>query len=265
MCVVHAAHTAVSRSSRPPNKRPMALIPVALDAMGGDHAPSALVDGACRAVRAGIPVTLVGDEHILRPLIPKGIELPVVHASETVGMDESPSAAVRSRKDCSIRVAARELAEGRACGVVSCGNTGAVMAASLIELGRIEGVERPAVVTTVPRTDGGQVVILDLGANVDCKPSHLGQFGVMGQVFARDVLSIENPRVGLLSNGEEDGTGNEQVRAAPHELGHVAAARERAVHLFRDDVEVLPLALGQRAFGRRARAQRLGAWRVSGL
>jgi glycerol-3-phosphate acyltransferase PlsX len=188
--------------------------PVAIDAMGGDYAPSALVDGACRAVRDGIPVVLVGDEATLRPLIPSGLKLPIVHASEAIGMDESPASAVRSKKDSSIRVALREVAEDRASSVVSCGNTGAVMAASLMELGRIDGVERPAVVTTVPRTDGGHVVILDLGANVDCKPSHLGQFGVMGEVFAQHVLGLEQPRVGLLSNGEEDGKGNEQVRAA---------------------------------------------------
>ena len=188
--------------------------PIALDAMGGDHAPQTTIEGACRAVREGIPVLLVGDEAVLRPMLPKGVDLPILHASETIGMDEAPSRAVRNRPESSVRLAARAVKEGRASAVISFGNTGALMAACLIELGRLEGVERPAVITTLPRSDGGQLVLLDLGANVDCKPSHLGQFGVMGSVFARDVLHVETPRVGLLSNGEEEGKGNEQVRAA---------------------------------------------------
>jgi len=192
----------------------MTIRPIALDAMGGDHAPSATVDGACRAVRDGIAVVLVGDETVLRAHIPKGVEIDIIHASEAIEMDEAPSAAVRSKKDASVRVAARAVAEDRASALVSFGNTGALMAASLMELGRIDGVERPAVIATLPRRDGGQVVILDLGANVDCKPSHLAQFGVMGSVFAQDVLGLERPRVGILSNGEEEGKGNEQVRAA---------------------------------------------------
>lgn len=192
----------------------MTVRPVAIDAMGGDHAPSATVEGACRAVRDGLPVLLVGDEAVLRPLIPKGVDVPILHASETVGMGESPSSAVRSRGDCSVRVAARAVKSGEASAMVSFGSTGALMAASLLELGRLDGVERPAVITALPRTDGGQLVLLDLGANVDCKPSHLGQFGVMGSVFARDVLHVSAPRVGLLSNGQEEGKGNEQVRAA---------------------------------------------------
>jgi glycerol-3-phosphate acyltransferase PlsX len=199
----------------------MTIRPIALDAMGGDHAPSATVDGACRAVKGGIAVVLVGDEAVLRQHIPKGVEIEIIHAAEAVGMDEAPSAAVRSKKDASVRVAARTVAEGNASALVSFGNTGALMAASLMELGRIDGVERPAVIATLPRRDGGQVVILDLGANVDCKPSHLAQFGVMGSVFAQDVLGLENPRVGILSNGEEEGKGNEQVRAALPVLGQM--------------------------------------------
>jgi glycerol-3-phosphate acyltransferase PlsX len=192
----------------------MMRYPIALDAMGGDRAPQITVEGACRAVREGISVLLVGDEAVLRPMIPKGMDLPILHASESIGMDEPPSRAVRNRPQSSVRLAARAVKEGRASAVVSFGNTGALMAACLIELGRIEGVERPAVITTLPRSDGEQLVLLDLGANVDCKPSHLGQFGVMGSVFAKHVLHVESPRVGLLSNGEEEGKGNEQVRAA---------------------------------------------------
>ncbi len=192
----------------------MTMRPIALDAMGGDNAPAAIVAGASRAVRAGIPVILVGDKAVIKPHLPKGSKIKIVHAAESIGMAESPSSAVRAKKDASIRVANRLVADGKASAVVGFGNTGALMAASLIELGRIEGVDRPAVITTLPRSDGGQLVLLDLGANVDCKPSHLGQFAVMGHVFAQDVLQIETPRVGLLSNGEEEGKGNEQVRAA---------------------------------------------------
>ena len=152
----------------------MNVRPIALDAMGGDHAPSATVEGACRAVRDGLPVMLVGDEAILAPMIPSSVALPIIHAAERVEMGESPSQAVRARPDCSVRVAARAVQDGRASALVSFGNTGALMAASLIELGRIPGVERPAVITALPRSDGGQLVLLDLGANVDCKPSHLG-------------------------------------------------------------------------------------------
>jgi len=192
----------------------MTLGPVVVDAMGGDRAPAAIVEGAARAVREGVPVLLVGDEAIVGPLIPKDVVLPLAHASEVVGMGESPSTAVRRKTDSSIRVAARALAEGKGSSLVSCGNTGAVMAAALVEMGRVQGVIRPAITTVVPRTDGGQLVILDLGANVDCKPVHLGQFAVMGHVLARDLMGIAEPRVAILSNGEEDGKGNEQVRSA---------------------------------------------------
>lgn len=190
------------------------MLPIALDAMGGDNAPAATVAGALRAVGKGTPVVLVGDEVRLRPLLPKGAAIEIVHAPDSIEMGEAPSAAVKNKKNASVRVAARLVAEGKASAVVSFGSTGALMAAGLMELGRLEGVERPAVITTLPRSDGGQLVVLDLGANVDCKPSHLGQFGVMGHVFARDVLHIDDPRVGLLSNGEESSKGNEQVRAA---------------------------------------------------
>ena len=108
--------------------------PIALDAMGGDHAPSATVEGACRAVSDGLPVVLVGDENRLRPLIPKGIDIDILHASEEVRMDEAPSAAVRAKRDASVRVAARAVAEGEASALVSFGNTGALMAASLMEM-----------------------------------------------------------------------------------------------------------------------------------
>ncbi len=188
--------------------------PIAVDAMGGDRAPHATVAGAVRAVRSGVPVLLVGDEATLRPMVPRDVDIPIRHAPEVVGMGESPATVIRKKPDASIRQAMRAVHEGQAIAALSCGNTGAAMAAALVELGRIDGVDRPAVMTVVPRTDGGHLVLLDLGANVDCKPSHLGQFAVMGHVFARDVLGHAEPSVGLLSNGEESGKGNELVRAA---------------------------------------------------
>jgi glycerol-3-phosphate acyltransferase PlsX len=195
--------------------------PVAVDAMGGDGAPEAQVAGAARAVRAGLPVLLVGDEAVLRPLIPKDVDLPIRHTAEAVGMGEPASIVIRTKPDASVRLAAAAVKAGEACALVSCGNTGAVMAAALIELGRIPGVDRPAVTTVVPRLDGGALVILDLGANVDCRPDQLGQFAVMGQVFARDVQGIANPRIGLLSNGEEAGKGNALVQAATEVLAEL--------------------------------------------
>jgi phosphate acyltransferase len=187
---------------------------VALDAMGTDLGPAALVAGAVDAVRSGVSVLLVGDEAVLRPLVPAGVALPVLHAAETIGMAEAPAVAVRRKPDSSLVRAVEAVAEGRAGAVVSCGNTGAAMAAALFRLGRLEGVERPALTTVAPRADGGQLVLLDLGANADCRPRHLAQFAVMGDVFARVALDLERPRVGLLSNGEEDGKGNELVRGA---------------------------------------------------
>jgi len=192
----------------------MSLGPVALDAMGGDRAPHAQVAGAAQAVREGIGVLLVGDEAILRPMVPKDVDIPIRHAPDVISMDESPTAVVRKKPQASVRVAMAAVKAHEACAAVSCGNTGAVMAASMVELGRIRGVDRPAVTTVVPRLDGGSLVILDLGANVDCRPDQLGQFAVMGHIFARDVIGTAAPRVGLLSNGEEAGKGNALVQAA---------------------------------------------------
>ena len=189
-------------------------LPIAVDAMGGDRAPEAIVQGAIAASRAGVHVTLVGDPARLAALLPPRSALSIVPAHEVVGMDESPVGAVRRKPGASVRVAMEELRSGRARAVVSCGNTGAAMAAALFGPGRQAGVERPAVARAVPRTDGRQLVILDLGANVDCRPGQLAQFALMGQAFARHLLGEADPRVGLLSNGEEEGKGNELVRLA---------------------------------------------------
>lgn len=186
--------------------------PVALDAFGGDRAPEVVVAGAEIAVRQGIPVVLVGDGNRLRGRIPHGVT--VVHAPEVVGMDEPASTPLRKKPNASIRRIFELVQSGQAVGAVTCGHSGAAMACALHVLGAVPGVDRPPLATVVPRRDGGQLVLVDLGANVDCKPQHLAQFAVLGEAYARAVLKIEHPRVGLLANGEERGKGNTQVRAA---------------------------------------------------
>lgn len=183
---------------------------VAVDAMGGDHAPEAIVAGAAIAARSGIGVLLVGDSARISPLLPGDVQIPVVHASEVIAMDDPPGA-VRRKSDASLRVALRMLADGRARGVVSCGNTGALLVGAVLDVGVLEGVERPAIATVLPRSDGGRFVLLDAGANVDCKPQQLASFGLLGAAYA-EVLGLRDPRVGLLSNGEEGGKGNDLVR-----------------------------------------------------
>lgn len=189
---------------------------VAVDAMGGDNAPAIEVEGAVAAAREyGIAITLVGNEQVLRRQLEKhdsnGLDISVVHASEVVGMHDSASDAVRRKKNSSIRVAYELVKEGKVDAVVSAGNSGATMAAGMFLLGRLKGIDRPAIATIFP-TLQGKTLVLDVGGNVDCKPQHLVQFAVMGEVYAKYFLDIENPRVGLLSNGEEESKGNELTR-----------------------------------------------------
>lgn len=185
---------------------------IALDAFGGDNAPEVVLEGALLARRQGQRVLLVGDAARLRGKVPRGME--VVHAPEVVGMDEPASAPLRRKPGASIRRIFELVRDGQAGAAVTCGHSGAAMAAALHVLGPIPGVDRPPLCTVVPRKDGGQLVLLDLGANVDCKPAHLAQFAVLGDAYARAVLKLDAPRVGLLANGEERGKGNDQVRAA---------------------------------------------------
>jgi glycerol-3-phosphate acyltransferase PlsX len=189
---------------------------VAVDAMGGDHAPEAVVSGAvAAATEKKIPVILVGDEERITALLEEKGPVPslvaVRHASEVVGMGESPSAAVRRLKNSSIRVAFDLIRQGEAEAVVSAGNSGATMAVAMVVLKKMEWVDRPAIATFHPTVNGFSL-LLDAGGNVDCKPFHLVQFGIMGSVFAGRVLKKENPRVGILSNGSEESKGNELAR-----------------------------------------------------
>ena len=186
---------------------------IALDVMGGDRAPGEPVRGALLAHNEfDIQIALVGSPEIVREelahhgAVPSGIE--VVAASEAIAMDEQPVQAVRQKKDASINVALGLVKRGVADAFVSAGNTGAVMASALLNLGRVKGIERPALGTMTPYNSKG-VLVLDVGANPDCKPSYLLQFAQMGAVYMEKVYGIKNPRVGLLNNGEEATKGNE--------------------------------------------------------
>lgn len=184
--------------------------------MGGDNAPAVEVAGAVAASREfGIPVTLVGDRALLETELAKhpcaGLDIDIFHASEVIGMHDSASDAVRKKRNSSVRLAFDLVKEGKACAALSAGNSGATMAAGMFVLKRISGIERPAIAQIFP-TIKGQTLVLDVGGNVDCKPLHLAQFAVMGQVYARYAMGIPNPAVGLLSNGEEDSKGNELTR-----------------------------------------------------
>lgn len=195
---------------------------IAVDAMGGDHAPRVVVEGALQAAQEhGIAVLLVGDrEEILRELKHAGGQesalVAVRHAAEVVEMGESPIAALRRKRDSSLQVAFQQVKAGEAGAVVSAGNSGAVLALAVTVLGNLAGVDRPAIVTVIP-TLSGQACLLDAGANVECTPLHLVQFAVMGEVYARVVRGVLHPRVGVLSNGEEDSKGTDTTRAA-HEM-----------------------------------------------
>jgi len=193
---------------------------VAVDAMGGDYAPELVVQGAVDAVtELGINIILVGHEKRVVEALnghPTDSHISFHHCEEVVGMEESPLKALRKKRDASIRVAFDLVKIGRADAVISAGNSGATLAAAVMTLGRMKGVDRPAIAGILP-TEKGPIVLIDIGANVDCRPSHLLQFGVMANAFAASCLGIKNPTVGLLSIGEEESKGNEQVRSA-HEL-----------------------------------------------
>jgi glycerol-3-phosphate acyltransferase PlsX len=185
------------------------MLPVAVDAMGGDNAPGEIVEGARRARdEAGIPVVLVG-----RPDdIGTAHGLDVIPASEVIAMHDDPAKGVRTKKDSSLVRAAEAVRDGKASAMVSAGNTGATMASALLRMGRIKGVARPAIATPIPVPGSTPTVMLDAGANAECSPEWLVQFGQMGAVFASERFGIEAPRVGLLSIGEEDTKGNPLVK-----------------------------------------------------
>ena len=192
------------------------MLPIAVDAMGGDRAPGEIVAGAHQAADAGLPVLLVG---------PDGLEgagdLPLMVATQVIEMDDDPAKSVRSKRDSTLVRAAEAVRDGKASAMISAGNTGATMASALLRMGRIKGVHRPAIATPVPVPGSTPTVLLDAGANAEVQADWLVQFAVMGSVYARKRYGIENPKVGLLSIGEEPGKGD-TLRKEAYELLSVA-------------------------------------------
>jgi phosphate acyltransferase len=191
---------------------------IALDAMGSDRAPRPEIEGALQAARQfGLNVLLVGSEPQIKAELDRHRwasrqQLEIVHASEVIGMSEKAAQAVRSKRDSSMHVGLRLVREGKASGFVTAGNTGAAMATAKMVLGALSGVDRPALAAVFPTVVGKAAVLLDVGANVDCKPHNLEQFAVMGDVYCRSIFGIKRPRIGLLSIGEEETKGNELTR-----------------------------------------------------
>ena len=196
---------------------------IALDVMGGDHAPRATLQGAREALEVwpGLFLFLVGNEGVIRPELARFgftsdlmARVELVHAFHTVVMEDKATCILKEKKDSSIRVAAQLVRDGRAQGVVSMGHTGAAMVASSLVIGKLDGVDRPALASVLPSMKGTPTVLLDVGANVGSRAEHIAQFAVMGSVYAEEVLGVERPRVGILSVGEEDGKGTDVTKEA---------------------------------------------------
>jgi phosphate acyltransferase len=192
------------------------MIKIAVDSMGSDNSPYSEIEGTVQAAKAyGVDVILVGKESLLAPLLKEaggsGLPIEIRNATQVIAMDEAPAAALRRKRDSSIRVAADLVREKVASGLVSAGNTGAIMAISKMVFGAVPGVDRPALAAILP-TLAGHAVLLDVGANVACKPHHLVQFAVMGHLFSKKIVGVESPRVGLMSVGEEESKGNDLTK-----------------------------------------------------
>ncbi|HUX10100.1 MAG TPA: phosphate acyltransferase PlsX [Terriglobia bacterium] len=221
---------------------------IAVDAMGSDTAPLPEIEGAIQAVKAHhAEVILVGPQDVLRRELAQrgaaGLKIEIVNASEVVTMEDEAAKAFRRKRDSSIRVAGRLVRDGKADGLISAGNTGAVMTTAKILLGTLEGVDRPALAQVFPSSQKGKAtVLLDVGANVDCKPLHLEQFAVMGEIYYRMIFGVEKPRVGLLSNGSEPHKGNEVTREVLARLNSMNlnfAGNVEGRDLFNGRVEVI--------------------------
>jgi glycerol-3-phosphate acyltransferase PlsX len=189
---------------------------IAIDAMGGDHAPKEIVLGAMKAIQhfQDVEITLLGDEQQIRSYLTSDERITVVHTEEVIEATDEPVRAVRRKKQSSMVLMAQEVKQGRADACISAGNTGALMAAGLFIVGRIEGIDRPALAPTLPTIGGEGFVFLDVGANVDARPEHLLQYALMGMTYAEKVRGIANPRIGLLNVGTEDQKGNDLTKRA---------------------------------------------------
>lgn len=188
---------------------------LAVDGMGGDNAPQAIVEGVMQALEefSDVEILLYGREDAMKPYIKDNPRLTVIHCEEVVEGDDDPARAIRRKKDSSMARMLEAVAEGTADACLSAGNTGALMAGGLFKVGRIEGVQRPALATTLPTLDGRGFLMLDLGANADAKPEHLLQYAIMGDIYVKKVRGYSAPRVGLLNIGTEDKKGNELTKA----------------------------------------------------
>lgn len=218
---------------------------IAIDAMGGDHGSLPNLKGTILALKKSkkkFKVILVGDRSTYKFKIPKKLEqyIDYVETDDVFGMEESATDVLK-RKKSSIYTAIDLVREGRADAVVSAGHSGATMSLATLRIGRVKGVERPAIATVMPTETGGKSLVLDVGANTDCKPGHLFQFAVMGEAYAADVLKVENPRVGLLSNGEEPSKGNETTKAAFKLLEQMESFKGNVEgsDIFNDSVDVI--------------------------
>lgn len=220
------------------------MLPIAIDAMGGDNAPADIIAGAQLAHEAGLPVVLVGQPQVL-----DGCGLPIIEASEVIAMGDEPGSSVRTKKDSSLVRAAEAVRDGTASAMVSAGNTGATMASALLRMKRIKGVQRPAIATMLPKPTGGTPnLMVDVGANADCQPSWLMEFARMGVAYHRSRNEVARPRVGLLSIGEESSKGNSIVKethqllaeaAWQHELDCTFVGNVEGRDLLGDEVDII--------------------------
>ncbi|MED1602251.1 phosphate acyltransferase PlsX [Alkalihalophilus marmarensis] len=189
---------------------------IAIDAMGGDHAPRAQVAAAEQAVKdfSGLEITLVGNESDIRPHLKDDTNITILHTTEKIEDTDQPTTAVRRKKEASMVLGVREVREGRADASISAGNTGALMTAGLLHVGRIKGIDRPALAPMLPTLDGNGFLLLDVGANMDAKPEQLLQYAIIGNTYMEKVQKVKKPRVGLLNVGTESGKGNELTKEA---------------------------------------------------
>ncbi|ADC48142.1 putative glycerol-3-phosphate acyltransferase PlsX [Alkalihalophilus pseudofirmus OF4] len=189
---------------------------IAIDAMGGDHAPRAQVAAAEQAVKdfSGLEITLVGNESDIRPHLKDDTNITILHTTEKIEDTDQPTTAVRRKKEASMVLGVREVREGRADASISAGNTGALMTAGLLHVGRIKGIDRPALAPKLPTLDGNGFLLLDVGANMDAKPEQLLQYAIIGNTYMEKVQKVKKPRVGLLNVGTESGKGNELTKEA---------------------------------------------------
>ncbi|GBC81541.1 Phosphate acyltransferase [bacterium HR10] len=224
------------------------MLRVVLDAMGSDRAPLPEVEGAARAVRElGIAITLVGPEAELREHVRRfgdtsQARLEIVHAPEAIASDEPVAHALRRKRDSTIHVGLRLVQEGRGHAFVSAGNTGAIMAAAKMILKTLGPIDRPALAAVLPTFTGGKAVLIDVGANAECRPVHLVQFAIMGDIYARLILGIASPRIGLVSIGEEEAKGNELTREAYKRLersGLHFVGNVEGQNIYMGDVDVI--------------------------